>query len=215
MPTARRAHPACVAAIGCIAAMTNASCLASRVPDPRDAANAFATAVSRGDADAVYGMMSTSAHNARSRDDVKRILASERVELAEETHALAAKDARVESSARLRFDDGEEATLELRGGRFLVTTAGTLPGGARSPEEALDQLRRVLARRSYAGLMRLLTPATRAAIEQDLRTLVTGLDHPDALQVQLSGDAATILVPGGHHVRLRKDGGIWRVEDFD
>ena len=31
-------------------------------------------------------------------------------------------------------------------------SAGALPGGARTPEEALDQLRRVLARRSYAGV---------------------------------------------------------------
>ena len=209
------ARRACLAALSCVIIVAQGACASSRVPDPHDAASAFATAVARGDTDTVYEMMSTSAHKARSRDDVKRILGTERDELAEQTRALAAKEARVESSARLRFEDGEDATLELRGGHFLVTTAGTLPGGARSPEEALDQLRRVLARRSYAGLMRLLSPSTRAAVEQDLRTLVAGLEHADALLVQLSGDAASILVPGGHHVRLRRDGGTWRVEDFD
>ena len=79
---------------------------------------------------------------------------------------------------------------------FAVTAAGAVPGGGRTPEEALDQLRRVLARRSYAGLMRVLSPATRAAVEQDLRGLVNGLDRPETLPVTLTGDSASITVPG-------------------
>jgi hypothetical protein len=213
IPSVRRACVECSLAL--VSSLAAAACASSRVPDPQDAVSAFASAISRGDTDAVYELMSTSAHKSRSREDMKRVLLAERDELVERTRALTAHDAHVESFARLRFADGEETTLELRAGRFLVTTAGALPGGARSPVEALDQLRRVLARRSYAGLMRVLSPATRASIEQDLRTLVTGLERPDALQVQLSGDAASIVVPGGHHVRLRREDGIWRVEDFD
>ena len=136
-------------------------------------------------------------------------------ELAEEGSALSAKDVRVEAMARLRFGDGEEAALDLQRGRFYVTSAGALPGGARTPEEALDQLRRVLARRSYAGLMRVLSPSTRAAIEQDLRGLVTGLERPETIPVTVAGDTATLAVPGGHHVRLKREGGVWRVDDFD
>ncbi len=82
-------------------------------------------------------------------------------------------------------------------GRYWITASGALPGGARTPEEALEQLRRVLARRSYAGLMRVLSPATRASIENDLRTLVEGLDAPGTLPVQVAGDSAVVNVPGG------------------
>ena len=46
-------------------------------------------------------------------------------------------------------------------------------------------------------------------------TLVTGLEKPDSLQVQVTGDNATVTIPGGHHVRLKRDGGVWRVDDFD
>jgi hypothetical protein len=190
-------------------------CASSGLPDPKVAAEDYARAAERGDADAIYGMMTSASQKARSKEDVRAIVASERAELVEQSKALAAKDARVEATARLRFEDGEETALELKEGRFYVTSAGALPGGARTPEEALDQLRRVVARRSYAGLMRVLSPATRAAIEQDLRALVTGLEHPETLQVQVTGDAANIAVPGGHHVRLKRDGGVWRVEDFD
>ena len=204
--------------IACAAALTYAcvaGCASPRVPDPKAAADAYALAASRGDADAIYGMMTADAQKARTREDVRAVVASERAELAEQAKALSAKDARVAATARLRFDDGEETALDLENGRYFVTSAGALPGGARTPEEALDQLRRVVARRSYAGLIRVLSPATRAAIEQDLRALVTGLEHPETLQVQVTGESANIAVPGGHHVRLKRDGGVWRVDDFD
>jgi len=191
------------------------ACAASRVPDPLDAARAYADAAGRGDVEALYAMMTTTSQRARSKDELTRMIADERAELAEQGKALAARDVRVEATARLRYADGEEAALELHQGRYWVTAAGALPGGARTPEEAIEQLRRVLARRSYAGLMRVLSPATRAAVENDLRTLVDGLSEPAGLPVQTTGDAAVIQVPGGHLVKLKREAGVWRVENFD
>jgi hypothetical protein len=198
-----------------LALLSLAACGESSVPDPRSAANEFADAAARGDSNAIYNMMTDEARAARTREDVGRIVKDEKVELAEEAKVVSEKDARVEATARLRFEDGEEAALELKDGQFRVTSAGALPGGAKTPEEALDQLRRVVARRSYAGLMRVLSPSTRVAIERDLRALVDGLDHPSTLNVNVTGDTAVVAVPGGHEVRLRRDGGVWRVENFD
>lgn len=196
-------------------AFAGAACTGSSVPDPRSAADEYAAAAAKGDADAIYEMMTSAAQKSRSRDDVRRLVAEQRGELADQAKQVTAKDARVEATARLRYDDGEEAQLELRDGRFWITASGALPGGSRTPEQALDQLRRVLARRSYAGLMRVLTPQTRAAIEQDLRSLVNGLERPETLHVQVTGDVATVNVAGGHTVKLKRDGGVWRVDDFD
>ena len=197
------------------AAAVLGGCTGHAVPDPKSAADDYAAAASRGDADAIYEMMTTSAQKSRSRDDVRRLVKEQRGELAEQAKLVTARDARVEATARLRYEDGEEAQLELRDGRFWITSSGALPGGSRTPEQALDQLRRVLARRSYAGLMRVLTPATRAAIEQDLRSLVSGLERPETLHVQITGETAVVTVPGGHSVKLKRDGGVWRVDDFD
>ena len=196
-------------------ALLLAGCLGGGVPDPKSAADDYAAAAAKGDADAIYSMMTTSAQKSRSKEDVRRLVAEQRGELADQAKQVTAKDARVEATARLRYEDGEEAQLELRDGRFWITSSGALPGGSRTPEQALDQLRRVLARRSYAGLMRVLSPATRAAIEQDLRSLVTGLERPETLHVQVNGDAASVTVPGGHSVKLKREGGVWRVDDFD
>lgn len=200
---------------GLLALTWVAGCSSRAVPDPRSAADEYAEAAAKGDSDAIYGMMTTSAQKSRSREDVKRLVAEQRGELAEQAKSLTAKDTRVEAFARLRYDDGEEAQLELREGHFWITAGGALPGGSRTPEQALDQLRRVLARRSYAGLMRVLTPSTRAAIEQDLRSLVTGLERPETLHVEVAGDGAVVTIPGGHMVKLKREGGVWRVDDFD
>lgn len=198
-----------------LVSVLTAACVGRGVPDPKVAAEEYAEAAKRGDSDAIYGMMTAAAQKSRSREDVQRLVREQKTELAEQAREITAKDARVEATARLRYEDGEEAQLELRDGRFWITSSGALPGGSRTPEQALDQLRRVLARRSYAGLMRVLTPATRAAVEQDLRTLVTGLERPETLQVHVTGDGATVTVPGGHTVKLKRDAGVWRVEDFD
>ncbi|CAN5380818.1 hypothetical protein BH09MYX1_BH09MYX1_49580 [soil metagenome] len=195
--------------------VATSGCVSHSVPDPRDAARVYADAAAKGDADGIYDMMTTEAQKSRPRDEVRKVVADERGELGDVATALRAPHTRVQATARLRYDDGEEAALDLKDGLFWVTSAGALPGGARTPEEALDQLRRVVARRSYAGLMRVLSPQTRAMIEQDLRSLVDGLEKPDTLPVQIAGDTATVEVPGGHHVRMRRDGAVWRIDDFD
>jgi hypothetical protein len=193
----------------------SSACAAGTVPDPHDAARVYGDAAARGDAGALYAMMSASSRLDRRKQDVVDMLANERVELSEQAAALAQPGSRVTATARLRYADGEEAALDLRQGRYWVTAAGALPGGGRTPEEALEQLRHVLARRSYAGLMRVLSPATRAAVENDVRSFVEGLNEPAALPVQVSGDAAIVPVPGGHQVKLKREEGVWRVEDFD
>jgi hypothetical protein len=169
--------------LGVVATLALAGCGASQVPDPKSAADDYARAVQSQDTDALYGMLTESARKSRSKDDVRRLLQEDRQELTEQAKAVQGKDVRVEATARLHYQDGEETSLELR--------------------------------RSYVGLMRVLSPATRAAVEADLRSLVTGLDHPETLPVENVGDTAQVTVPGGHHVRLRRESGIWRVEDFD
>lgn len=191
-------------------------CARSSIPDPKDAVAAYAAAAARGDSDAIYDMMSEKGRRSLSRDEVRRIVADERAELVDQGKALTAPGVVVKSRARVRYPDGEETTLDLDDkGVFRVTGADALPAGARTPEQALEQLRRVLARRSYAGLLRVLSPATRSAIENDLRSLVTGLERPEGLEINVAGDSATVQIPGGHEVRLKREAGVWQVEDFD
>jgi hypothetical protein len=207
--------PAAGAAIALASVLAGAGCAARPVADPRDATRAYAQAAERGDGAALYALMSSDSRKARSEAEVKAIVAGEKAELAEQAQALLGQDVRVAATARVRYPDGEEAALDLSHGRYWVTAAGALPGGGRTPEEAIEQLRRVLARRSYDGLLRILSAETRTAVENDVRALVEGLGEPAELPVKVDGDAATVGVPGGHQVKLRRQEGVWRVEDFD
>ena len=190
-------------------------CGPSLPPDPRVAVRAYADAARRGDADEIYRLLSASSRQARTLAQVREMVSAERPELAQQAEQLSARDTRLQATARLHYADGEAVTMDLDGGRYWVTSAGALPGAGRSPEETLDALRRVLARRNYAGLIRILSPTTRAAIEHDLRALVDGLSDPGALPLRMNDDAATVTVPGGHHVTLRREEGLWKVDDFD
>jgi hypothetical protein len=209
--TRRRRGALCLLAVSCL----GGGCASTGVPDPHAAARTYAEAAIRGDADALHAMMTVASQRARSTNATKAMIDDERDELADQGRDLERADIRVQATARLRYADGEEAALELHDGRYWVTAAGALPGGARTPEGALEQLRRVLARRSYSALIRVLSPATRAAVENDVRSLVDGLSDPDTLPVRVTGDGAVVAVPGGHQVKLKREGGVWRVDDFD
>ncbi len=206
---AKRPHPLC------LALLFSWGCGLGSIPEPKEAALAYADAAKSGDADALYAMLSADGKKALTPEEVKKLVVDQKAELAERAAGVAAPGVRFKTEARLAYGDGEEAALALEDGEFRISAGDALPAAARTPAEALDQLRRVLARRSYAGLVRVLLPRSRAAIEEDLRTLVEGLEQPSGLEIDVTGDVATVEVPGGHFVRLRREGGVWQIEDFD
>ncbi|MCS6900002.1 MAG: hypothetical protein RMJ98_09900 [Myxococcales bacterium] len=190
-------------------------CGASALPNPREAVQAYARAAQAGDADALHEMLTERSQRALGKDGVHQAVEDARMELGEQGQRLADPSVRVEQTARVRYGDGEEVVLVFENGAFRISSADALPAGAKTPGQALEQLRRVLARRSYAGLMRVLSRETRDAIERDLRGLVEALERPEGLEVKVQGDTALVPLSGGHRVRLRREGGRWAVEDFD
>ncbi len=163
----------------------------------------------------MYEMLSEEAQRTYGRKGAAELAQDSKKEIADNAAAVATDNSTVRAVAMLRFADGEIAELELSDGRFRVSAAGTLPTGARTPTEALAELRRALARRSYSGLMRVLSEETKSALENDMSSLVDGLEQPETLDVKVTGDRAVVTIPGGHAVRLKREAGVWHVEDFD
>jgi len=188
---------------------------ARALPDPRKAAQDYADALAKGDAEAIHAMMSERSRRELHVEDVRKLVDDAREELVAQAKAASDPASRVEARAQVRYADGEEASLDLEEGVFKVSSADGLPALARTPEQALAQLRRVLARRSYPGLIRVLSPSTRTAIESDLRSLVEGLTHPEGLEIDVQGESASVRTEGGHVVKLKREQGVWYVEDFD
>lgn len=190
-------------------------CARQTIPEPGSAVRAYSEAARKGDSQAIYDMLSERSRRDLRAADVARIVRDERRELSDQAAAITDPHAIVRATARVRYDDGEEVSLDIEDGTCRIGSVDGLPGQARSPVQALEQFRKALARRSYAGLIRVLSPATRSAIEGDLRSLAEGLSHPEGLDVQVVGDVAQVRLGDGHLVRLRRERGLWTVEDFD
>ncbi|MDF3071981.1 MAG: hypothetical protein K0R38_7582 [Polyangiaceae bacterium] len=198
-----------------LAAFLGGGCAGPRLPDPKVTARAYAAAAERGDADAIYALLTPEGQRALGRSGTRQLVSESRTELSRNARGVKSEAARVEASAETRFSDGESATLVLEDGRFLVDAASLLPARPRTPSQALSGLRRALARRSYPALMALMTGDSQSALESDLGSLVSGLEHPETLDIQQSGDSAEVQLPTGHRILLKREAGIWRVLDFD
>ncbi len=199
---------------GLLAGLTVA-CAAPRMPDPKLTAMRYANAAQAGDSEQIYALLSRQSQRDFGRQGTRQLVEQSKAELARQAATLQKPGLSVEALAEIRFDDGESALLELEGGVFRLSSLGTVPSQARSPAEALGDFRRALARRSYSALLGVLSLETRGALEGDLRSLVEGLENPDSLDVKVSGDNAVVVVPGGHQVKLRREAGVWRIQDFD
>jgi len=190
-------------------------CATARPQPPEVAAREFAEAAQRGDADAIYQLMSREAQREFGPEGTRRRVEESRRELAEVGAAITRGVLTVETRAVVRFADGERAELAVEDGEFRIELADALPSRASTPEAALAAFRAALARRSYPAVFRLLSDDTRAAIERDLDALVEGLADPETLEVEVDGDRATVTLPGGFRVGLRREDGVWRVEALD
>jgi hypothetical protein len=178
------------------------------------AVRAYAAAAERGDSDALYALMSKRSRRDLGREGVRRLVTETRVELRRSAEALGRSGVEVQATAEVRYDDGERAVLELEDGVFKVGSADALPAAPRTPAEALGALRKALARRSYSALVRLLSLETQSALESDWNALVSGLEDPETLDVRVQGDRAEVRLSGGHTIKLRRELGVWRIEDL-
>lgn len=160
-------------------------------------------------------MLTEGSRRAFGPDGTRRRVHEARSELAGLGRSVKESRTSIEARAEVRYVDGERATLVLEQGAFRIVGADGLPAQAHTPEQALADLRGALARRSYAALLRVLSRSAASALDRDLQSLVEGLAEPEALDVRVEGDRAEVLVPGGHKVRLRREAGAWRVDDFE
>jgi hypothetical protein len=201
--------------LSALPALTCLACAAPQIPDPKLTAQLWSEALVHGDPEAVYGLLSQSAQQALGRAGVEQVLERDRKELIAAAASAISVNARVETVARVTYSGERSATLMLEEGSFRIAAAAALPAHAASPEDALRELREVLARRSFAGVLRGLTADAGRALDAQLASVVDALGDPATVQLEVDGRRATARLPGGHTVKLEREDGAWRVRDFD
>ncbi|MBW3535694.1 MAG: hypothetical protein KY453_10860 [Gemmatimonadetes bacterium] len=97
------------------------------VPEPTPVVELYAAALERGDAEAIYALMSEESRRAMSLDDLRRVLSEQKAELRQHAAALESDERVVDARAEVRYDDGEIVTLDLEEGHFRITAADALP----------------------------------------------------------------------------------------
>jgi hypothetical protein len=204
-----------VVVLGAAATVAVLGCAGSALPDPRGALAEYARAAERNDATAVHALLTEDARRAYGLAGTQKLLNEGRGEIVGQARAMASPTATVRAVAEVRYVDGEVSVLVIEDGRYRISGAAGLPAGARTPSQALGDLRGALSRRSYPALVRLLSSETRTALEGDVKALVSGLERPDTLSVKVHGETAEVEVPGGHKVLLKREAGVWRVFDLD
>jgi hypothetical protein len=190
----------------------------SSVPDPRTAAEEWAAAAEKGDADALHGMLSKRSRATLSKADVAATVASTRVELKDQAAEIRdkAKKNEIVAVAILRWDDGAEASLILESGKFRVKNAILMPGGGATPTEAVAGFREALRRRSYPALLRFLSPALRATVEAQLKGLEKSIGEPEKLPYPTdAGDEIEIKLENGHKIKLKRVEKTWYIDNFE
>lgn len=198
-----------------VALLSVIACGPRPIPDPRVAAQQWADAVERGDGAAAYELLTAEARRAQGRKGVAELLARHREELKAAAQATASRQARLETLAELSLPHDSAAKIVVEDGQFRVAAAGAFPAAASTPLDALRELREVLARRSFSGLLRVLSRETALALSDGVEELVGALDEPSALEIAVDGRRAIARLPGGHQVELVREDGVWRVKDFD
>jgi hypothetical protein len=191
------------------------ACAPKALPDPRVAARRWVEAVQANDKNAVYALLTDAARRAHGRDGVGRLLTTDRDEMLGLARATTASTAQLETHADVTFAADRTARVVLEEGRFRVAAAAALPAGAESPRDALRELRDVLAQRSFAGLLRVLTKESAQSLDGGLEDVVEALAEPSTVSIDVEGRRATARLPGGHSVTLEREDGIWRVKEFD
>jgi len=207
------------AVITVLVALLPAACAkTSSVPDPRAAAEEWAAAAEKGDAEALHGMLSKRSRATLSKADVAKTVESTRAELKDQAAEIREKAQKnqIVAVALLRWDDGSEASLILENGKFHVKNAILMPGGGATPTEAVAGFREALRRRSYPALLRFLSPSLRATVEAQLKGLEGSIGDPEKLPYPTdAGDEIEIKLENGHKLKLKRVDKTWYIENFE
>jgi hypothetical protein len=175
----------------------------------------YSDAVKRGDDQAVWALLSARAQRDLGPQGVKRLLKEQRQEIGSFARSVTDPRAAIAIQAGARFVDGELASFSVERGELFLQAASALPARATTPEQALSDLRAVLARRSYPGLTRVLTTDSAQSLEAKMQSLVNALQDPASLEIKMQGDRAVVDLPNGHRVELSKENGLWKIHDFE
>lgn len=204
VPSRRCAGPALVLLSTLLCSAVACRSVASDLPSPDPTLAAYTAALQRDDPDAAYALLAPSVQATLSRADFQQQWRNSAVERAwqlqqlkagsrpprhnasDATPAPQAAGVVLTRQAQLTIPTETSPTGQLRltddgDGRFRIAQPELVVQPATTPEQALRLFADALERRSFSAVLHMLSPATRNAVEAELRErldrLHSALDH--------------------------------------
>ncbi len=187
-------------------------CAAKRPPSVETAVSDYARAALSQDVESMWSMMSDEAQARISKEELKLLLTQNEAELASRVEALKA-DARVVTQAAVELGDGREVGLRADHGDFGISRVDLLQLPAQGPLDAVERFHLALALRDYQLLQSVLTPELGETVDDLLRQLEDAVAQSHFAVVDIENDRATVALPGGMTIRLKKSDAGWLISE--
>jgi hypothetical protein len=207
-----------------------ASCAAFQHPgdDPQATLHAYARALDQGHADEAYGYLSDDARRGISLEAFRRTVKDDPEGVAEIGRSLERATAPAAVTATVTSASGEELHLVLEKGEWRIDASTIDLYAQDTPRHAILGFVRALERQRYDLVMRYVPDAHRAGLDatklraawggrdkDEIAQIVAALKHAlPAATIEETGARAAMQYGAGS-IQLVREGGLWKIENFD
>lgn len=188
-------------------------CASPRVPDPEEAVRAYQLALEERNADALYELLTLDARAQTTLEEVRRLLESQQGELVEQSRRLNDDDALVRQRGVLFLSDGQRVELTIEEGQFRLSSGAGLPSAATDPFDAVREFRAAMLARDFARVRGALSERASQRFDGFFSSLEATLVDAEWGVLEVRGERAELSLPNGRSVQLRKEKGLWKVEE--
>jgi len=198
----------CASTLGCGAA--------SRVAHPDATLRSYVEAVESEDYETAYRLLSEEQRARMPVEEFRRLAALNGPELEDQARQLRRHlETPIAVTAELRSRTGETASFALEQGQWTLTEGAAGSNSLQSPRHTVRALRRALQRRSYDGVLDLLSRDAQAIVEDEVERIIEALAEDELFAIEVTGNRARVFYDDDHFIDLVREQGRWVITDLD
>jgi hypothetical protein len=203
-------HAAKLSFVTGIVAACLAGCGAAKT-GPQSTVRQYVDAIRSNRPEQAYALLDAGVRRRVSKNAFLRRWRAHRAELLTQAQQLETSLGRQpEIRARVNYGAGLRPHLVYVGNQWKINEDITTPR-TRTPLEALQALIQAMEHHDYQGLVRLLSKAARAGLEDRLTKLKKGIH----MEIEVTGNRARLQYDPQYKIELHKEEGQWKIDEFD
>lgn len=181
---------------------------------PESAVDAYRAALLRDDPAAAYSLLSKEVRATLTFPQFAAQWRELRAERADQAKQLGSVRA-VELHARVSSASSGGVELRDEGGGWRVHQSDWVGDAIHTPDGVMRALVRAVERRDYDAFVQLLSQKKRAKLDRAVKIRLDALRLALERPMEVEGDRVVIQVDPEHRLWLVREGGTWRIDDFE